>query len=66
MDACGVRMVDPERVAVVRAVLPTPEHVDGLAEVFALLSDPGRLRLLMSLLEAGELCVCAIWPRRVG
>ena len=58
MDACGVRMVDPERVAVVRAVLPTPEHVDGLAEVFALLSDPGRLRLLMSLLEAGELCVC--------
>jgi len=29
-----------------------------LAEVFALLSDPGRLRLLMSLLEAGELCVC--------
>jgi len=23
-----------------------------------LLSDPGRLRLLMSLLEAGELCVC--------
>jgi len=60
LDACGVRMVDPERVAVVRAALPTPEHVDGLAEVFALLSDPGRLRLrlLMSLLEAGELCVC--------
>ena len=23
-----------------------------------MLSDPGRLRLLMSLLEAGELCVC--------
>ncbi len=58
LDACGVRMVDPERVAVVRAALPTAEHVDGLAEVFALLSDPGRLRLLMSLLEAGELCVC--------
>ena len=66
LDACGVRMVDPERVAVVRAALPTPEHVDGLAGVFGLLSDPGRLRLLMSLLEAGELCVCAIWPRRVG
>jgi ArsR family transcriptional regulator, lead/cadmium/zinc/bismuth-responsive transcriptional repressor len=26
--------------------------------VFALLADPGRLRLLMSLLEGGELCVC--------
>lgn len=26
--------------------------------MFALLGDPGRLRLLACLLEAGELCVC--------
>jgi DNA-binding transcriptional ArsR family regulator len=39
-------------MAVVRSD-PVPE----LAEVFSLLGDPGRLRLLTALLEAGELCV---------
>jgi DNA-binding transcriptional ArsR family regulator len=39
-------------VAVVRTD-PIPE----LAEIFALLGDPSRLRLLTALLEAGELCV---------
>ena len=58
LDACDVRMVDPERVEAVRASTPAEEDVTELADVFGLLSDPGRLRLLMSLLEAGELCVC--------
>lgn len=58
LDACGVRMVDPERVASVRAAMPADRDIDELAEVFALLGEPGRLRLLTSLLEAGELCVC--------
>lgn len=35
---------------------PPQEDVNDLADVFGLLSDPGRLRLLMALLE-GELCV---------
>ena len=58
LDGCAVRMVDPERVAMVRAALPPEADVAELADVFGLLSDPGRLRLLTSLLEAGELCVC--------
>jgi len=58
LDECGVRMVDPQRVAAVRAALPAQADVEDLAEVFALLGEPGRLRLLTSLLEAGELCVC--------
>jgi DNA-binding transcriptional ArsR family regulator len=59
LDDCDVRMVDPARVASVRAALPDPDTVEELAGgVFALLADPGRLRLLMSLLEGGELCVC--------
>lgn len=58
LDACEVRMVDPERVAAVRAAMPADQDVADLADVFGLLSDPGRLRLLTSLLEAGELCVC--------
>lgn len=30
----------------------------AIADVFALLSDPSRVRVLFTLLEAGELCVC--------
>lgn len=59
LDACDVRLVDPAKVAAVRAALPDADTVEELAGgVFALLADPGRLRLLMSLLEGGELCVC--------
>ena len=56
---CEVRIVDAARVAVVRASLPPADVVEELADgVFALLADPGRLRLLVALLEGGELCVC--------
>lgn len=51
-------MVDSHRVESVRAALPPDQDVDDLADVFGLLADPSRLRLLTSLLEAGELCVC--------
>lgn len=57
MDACGVRLVDAERVAAVRAAMPVEGDVADLADVFGLLADPGRLRLLVALL-GGELCVC--------
>jgi len=58
LDECEIRLVDPERVTAVRATMPSDEAVTSLAEVFALLADPSRLRLLTSLLEGGELCVC--------
>ncbi len=58
LDECGLRMVDPGKVAEVRASMPAEGDVEDLAEVFALLGDPGRLRLLTSLLEGGELCGC--------
>lgn len=58
IDGCEVRMVDPERVELVRCSMPPDEDVNDLADIFGLLSDPGRLRLLTSLLEVGELCVC--------
>lgn len=58
LDGCELKLVDPERVRSVQASLPDAEVVDELAEVFGLLSDPNRLRLLASLLEGGELCVC--------
>ena len=59
LDGCEVKLVDVERVHAVVDALPDDELVDELAEgVFGLLADRSRLRLLMALLEVGELCVC--------
>ncbi|WP_284983066.1 metalloregulator ArsR/SmtB family transcription factor [Arthrobacter sp. efr-133-TYG-118] len=58
VDECGVKLVDPHKVELVRAALPSDHDIAELADVFSLLGDPGRLRLLTSLLEGGELCVC--------
>jgi len=58
--ACATRVVDQGRVQAVRTALPTEGRIAELARVFLLLGEPGRLRLLTSLLEAGELCVCEL------
>jgi DNA-binding transcriptional ArsR family regulator len=57
LDGCLVRVVDAPRVASVRERMPVEQDLADTAEVFGLLSDPGRLRLLVALLD-GELCVC--------
>jgi DNA-binding transcriptional ArsR family regulator len=57
-DACATPVVDAERVRAVRGALPSHDTVADLAQVFGLLSDPGRLRLMAALLEGGEMCVC--------
>ncbi|HEU5025302.1 metalloregulator ArsR/SmtB family transcription factor [Actinomadura sp. LD22] len=59
-EACAVRVVDAEKVALVSASMPGAEAVGELAQVFGLLSDPGRLRVITALLEGGEMCVCDI------
>jgi DNA-binding transcriptional ArsR family regulator len=56
-DGCAVRVVDADRVHAVRARMPAEGELTDTADVFGLMSDPGRLRLLIALLE-GELCVC--------
>lgn len=58
IDECGVNLVDPDKVELVREAMPSELDIAELADVFSLLGDPGRLRLLTSLLEGGELCVC--------
>jgi DNA-binding transcriptional ArsR family regulator len=58
LDRCEVECVDPERVAAVRERLPDGRAAQELAETFRVLADPGRLRLILALLEGGELCVC--------
>jgi ArsR family transcriptional regulator, lead/cadmium/zinc/bismuth-responsive transcriptional repressor len=56
-DACAIRMVDRDRVAGVRASMPADDQVADLADVFGLLADPGRLRVLVALLDGKEMCV---------
>jgi DNA-binding transcriptional ArsR family regulator len=57
LEDCRVRVVDHDRVAVVAASMPAHGAVAEVADVFGLLADPGRLRVLVALLE-GEMCVC--------
>lgn len=57
IDTCAVRIVKADRVLAVRAAMPGEQIVVDAADVFGLLADPGRLRLLVALL-AGEMCVC--------
>lgn len=57
MDACAARVVDADRVAGVCARMPAELDVVDTADVFGLLADPGRLRLLVAL-RGDELCVC--------
>jgi DNA-binding transcriptional ArsR family regulator len=60
LDGCAVRVVDPQKVATVASAMPDGEAITELAQVFGLLSDPGRLRVIIALLEGGEMCVCDI------
>jgi DNA-binding transcriptional ArsR family regulator len=58
LDTCPTRAVDPDRVAVVKGRLIGIDEAGQLADLFKLLGDPTRTRILYALLEAGELCVC--------
>ncbi|MBA9004730.1 ArsR/SmtB family transcription factor [Thermomonospora cellulosilytica] len=57
---CAVRVIDREKVAVVTAALPDEDSIAELAQMFGLLADPGRLKVITALLEGGEMCVCDI------
>jgi DNA-binding transcriptional ArsR family regulator len=57
LDGCTVRVVDADRVTAVHERMPSVADLADTAEVFDLLSDVNRLRLLVALLD-GELCVC--------
>lgn len=50
------RRVHPEQVEQVRASMPAAREVLDLADVFSLLGDPGRVRILVALL-AGRMAV---------
>lgn len=51
-------MVDFEHVEAVRQRLPADDELARLTQLYQLLGDPTRARLLYALVEGGELCVC--------
>lgn len=57
VDGCVVKVVDADRVAAVCERMPAAEDLADTADIFGLLSDANRLKLLVALLD-GELCVC--------
>lgn len=58
LDACVTTQIDQGRVQATRPLLVAAEESRRIADVFALLADPGRVRVLFALLEGGEICVC--------
>ena len=58
LDACTVRVIDEPRVEAAKEALLPNDELEQLTQLFRLLGDTTRARLLYALLEAGELCVC--------
>jgi hypothetical protein len=57
LEGCAVRVVDAERVAAVAAAMPPQSEVAELADVFGLLADPGRLKVLVAFAGGGDMRV---------
>lgn len=60
LERCEVPTVHPDTVELTRTKLPDTHEAERLAQLFRLLGDAKRTRILYALLEAGELCVCDI------
>ena len=56
-ERAGQRTIDGHRVCDAIAAVGEPERVRAWADRFSLLSDPGRLSLLLALHEAGPIAV---------
>ena len=53
----GAPYVHPDRVDLAHERALGPDELTSLAQLFRLLGDPTRVRLLYALLEVGEMCV---------
>jgi len=57
MDRCGEKTIHLEKVRKVDGCLPGPDTLQGVADIFKALSDPGRVKIVLAL-AISELCVC--------
>ena len=58
LDRCDITAVHPRTVAAVQEGLIERGEARRVADVFKVLGDPSRCRLVYALLAAGEICVC--------
>lgn len=54
---CEVTLIDQEKVDAIRSRMVSDEKVEGLVEIFKVLGDPTRFKMLYAL-SGQELCVC--------
>lgn len=57
VPTCEVTLVDHAKVRRAREQLPNNRRLRNLADIFKVLSDPMRLRIILAL-QGTELCVC--------
>ncbi len=58
-DVCEILYVDEPRVKAVEAQMPAAETTQAVTDIFKVLSDPTRAKIVFALSRA-ELCVCDI------
>lgn len=58
-EACEVRCINPSKVRKLAKALPDTDSLKRLSDVFQILSDPNRLRILHCVSHL-EVCVCDI------
>ena len=58
LDMCVQPAVDSTLVAGTRTRVIGQQAAQSLADWFSLMGDPNRVRIVFTLLEAGEMCVC--------
>ncbi|SCM83200.1 Transcriptional repressor SmtB homolog [uncultured Sporomusa sp.] len=58
-DICEDRCVHPQTVCLAKAAMLKDDKVQDLAEMFKILGDPTRIKIL-HILSRGEMCVCDI------
>lgn len=56
---CSAYVIDEETVATVQEAMPADDVLRRVADEFAVLADPTRLKLLLALSQR-ELCVCEL------
>lgn len=58
-DVCEILYVDEPRIKAVQAQMPANETIEAVTDIFKVLSDPTRAKIVFALSRA-ELCVCDI------
>lgn len=57
IEVCGQTVIHPDVIQKVKSKMPDQEAVKNLAELFKILGDPTRTRILYALYDS-EMCVC--------